>query len=97
MDIIRSILNNTNANFAKKLLACIRVLSGRSFELLKYALPLFVLTFKFMEWWTNQVKSNSAVDQSNIPAPPEALEVKLLSLIRLSIFNLMKFKVEINN
>jgi peroxin-12 len=74
MDIIRSILNNTNANFAKKLLACIRVLSGRSFELLKYALPLFVLTFKFMEWWTNQVKSNSAVDQSNIPAPPEALE-----------------------
>ncbi|OUM61046.1 hypothetical protein PIROE2DRAFT_13039 [Piromyces sp. E2] len=74
MDIIRNILHNSDAKFARKFLEIIKTLSSRGFEFLKYALPLFVLTFKFMEWWTNQVKSNSAVDQSNIPTPPEALE-----------------------
>jgi len=74
MDIIRNILQNSDAKFARKFLEILKTLSSRGFEFLKYALPLFVLTFKFMEWWTNQVKTNSAVDQSNIPTPPEALE-----------------------
>jgi len=75
MDVIRRIIHNPDANFPKKMLEFIKTFSSRGFEFLKYALPLFVLTFKFMEWWTNQVKSNSAVNQSNIPAPPESLEV----------------------
>jgi len=74
MVLLRNIISNSDTNFAKKLIECMKIFSTRGFEFLKYALPLFVLTFKFMEWWTNQVKSNADVDQSNIPTPPEALE-----------------------
>ncbi|ORX37489.1 hypothetical protein BCR36DRAFT_375697 [Piromyces finnis] len=74
MEIIRNILQNSDVKFTRKFLEIMKTVSSRGFELLKYALPIFVLTFKFMEWWTNQVKSNTVVDQSNIPTPPEALE-----------------------
>ncbi|KAJ3279888.1 ubiquitin-protein ligase peroxin 12 [Borealophlyctis nickersoniae] len=66
-----------NLSSAGKLRYLLRIALSRGFDFLKYALPMSIFFFKFLEWWYSS-EYHKQVGTQPIPPPPEPLKLELM-------------------